>query len=198
MPKPTLIPDEILTAEFEYAANCAFQANEDRSKAASFFLVSVGSLVAAIFGTQAEGIGADVHFLLAGLFLVLTILGGLTVAQLARLRAAWHESALAMNTIKEYYAARFDSIELERALRWTNKSLPPVYKADSISFLMVTEVALLGGLTFGASVFFFLQGIEQPHWQEPVTALAAVLGIGAQFFWYSRLLKRLKKKEKKP
>lgn len=195
MPKPSLTPDDILTAEFEYAANCAFQANEDRSKVASFFLVAVGSLVAAIFGAQIEGISSETYLLFAGLFFVLTLFGGLTIAQLARLRSAWHESARAMNTIKEYYSKHFDSIRLGDAFRWKSESLPPVYKSDSISFLMVTEVALLGGLTFGASIFFALLGISHDRNRELITGVAAFLGTGIQFLWYTLLLRNIQRKK---
>jgi len=43
---------EILAEEFEYIASTAGQANEDRARVASFYLVAVGSLVAALFSTQ--------------------------------------------------------------------------------------------------------------------------------------------------
>ena len=42
----TLSPDEMLIAEYNYIAQTAFQANEDRSRVTSFYFVSVGSLVA--------------------------------------------------------------------------------------------------------------------------------------------------------
>jgi hypothetical protein len=54
-PKPKLNSDEILKAEYTYIANTVFQANEDRSRVASFYFVTVGSLVAAILGTLFSG-----------------------------------------------------------------------------------------------------------------------------------------------
>ena len=50
--KPKLNVDEILKAEYEYIAATVFQANEDRSRVASFYFVSVGSLVAAILSAS--------------------------------------------------------------------------------------------------------------------------------------------------
>ena len=50
--KNELSGDTILEAEFEYIEATATQANEDRSKVASFYFVSVGSLIAAIFSAQ--------------------------------------------------------------------------------------------------------------------------------------------------
>ncbi|MEW6239397.1 MAG: hypothetical protein AB1564_01130, partial [Chloroflexota bacterium] len=160
--KPSLNPDEILKAEFDYIAQSAFQANEDRSKAASFFLISVGSLVAAIFGAQElstlEEVPLTLYRVLAGLFFVLTVLGGLTIFQLARLREAWIEAAFAMNQIKEYYAKR-SSLDLMNAFRWRTETIPRQYKPDSISYYTALEVALLSGLTFGACVYFLQLGI---------------------------------------
>jgi hypothetical protein len=44
--------DELLAAEFNYIAQTAIQANEDRARVSSFYLIAVGSLVAAMFGAQ--------------------------------------------------------------------------------------------------------------------------------------------------
>ena len=52
------------------------------------------------------------------LFAFLTILGYLTVAQLARLRTAWIESVNAMNQIKEYYVNNLEAI-WQPAFLWT-------------------------------------------------------------------------------
>ncbi|MFN8460695.1 MAG: hypothetical protein U0X93_02825 [Anaerolineales bacterium] len=38
--------------EYDYIAQTAAQANEDRARISSFYLIAVGSLIAAIFGTQ--------------------------------------------------------------------------------------------------------------------------------------------------
>ncbi len=43
--------DSILSAEFNYIANSAFQANEDRAKVTTLYLVTVGSF----FGFYAGG-----------------------------------------------------------------------------------------------------------------------------------------------
>ena len=51
---PTMLPvelDELLAAEYDYIAQTANQANEDRARVSSFYLIAVGSLVAALFGT---------------------------------------------------------------------------------------------------------------------------------------------------
>ncbi len=194
-PEHPLFPNEILIAEFEYAANSAFQANEDRSKAASFFLISVGSLVAAIFGAQRADIKPETYFVLAGLFLALTFLGTLTVMQLARLREAWAESARVMNRIKDFYVERFKEIELEKAFHWRAATIPEKYKPRSISYFTVLEVALLSGLTFGASAFFLQAGFAWTRWREVITASVAIAGFVFQLRLYRSLLTNRKFKE---
>jgi hypothetical protein len=44
--------DELLASEYDYIAQTANQANEDRARVSSFYLIAVGSLLAALFGTQ--------------------------------------------------------------------------------------------------------------------------------------------------
>ncbi|MBI5933331.1 MAG: hypothetical protein HY867_06450 [Chloroflexi bacterium] len=193
---PPPLPEEFLAAEFEYIANSAFQANEDRSKAASFFLVAVGSLVAAIFGAQLLT-GTSQQLLiayrsLAGLFFVLTLLGGLTVAQLARLRLAWLEAARAMNQIKDFVAEHHQGLNLEQAFRWNSKTLPKEFKADSISFYSALEVTLLSALTFGAFVYFSMTSVD---WLDGIWLIS--IGAGAVAFiafvlLYKRMLKTRK------
>lgn len=193
--KPSLAPDEILKAEFDYIANSAFQANEDRSKTASFFLISVGSLVAAIFGAQElstlEEVPLTLYRALAGLFFVLTLLGGLTVAQLARLRLAWYDAALAMNQIKKYYSENIKG--LEAAFHWTGDTLPDKFKAASISFYSVLEVALLSGLTFGACIYFLQLGIPYTGCLWAFTSSAGALALVLQLWIYKRLLSKGKR-----
>lgn len=186
--KQKLNNDEMLKAEFDYIANTAFQANEDRSRVTSFYFVSVGSLVAAIFSTQlatAQTKGISLAFFF--LFLVLTIMGGLTIAQLARLRAAWHESVEAMNTIKDFYIKENPGIE--PAFKWRVRSIPLTDKPNSIANLMAIEVAMLSALTAGASVFFLLNAIGITNWIGWLFTMAAFGGgFYAQWAWYKSLL----------
>jgi hypothetical protein len=182
----SLNPDEILIAEFEYIANSAAQANEDRSKAASFFLVAVGSLVAAIFGTQ-QNLLSTVTNVMAGLFFVLTFLGILTVMQLARLRLAWHNAACAMNRIKKYYT---DHVEgLKKAFLWDADSIPPRFKLASVSFYTVLEVSLLGGLTCGAGVFFLQYNNSPDHILGVMPIVIGVLALILQICLYWLIVK---------
>jgi MFS family permease len=186
--EPKLNSDEILKAEYNYIATTVFQANEDRSRVASFYFVSVGSLVAAILSAIFSTSDLkSVSIAFSALFLVLTILGALTLAQLARLRAAWHESVEAMNQIKDFYIE--NNKEIEPAFKWRLKSLPPTDKKFSIANLMAVEVALLGAITSVASVYFLLAAFGNITWWGwallLVTLVVTYVGLWA---WYKHLL----------
>src|SRR5713101_2519844 len=84
---------EILVAEFQYIAQTAFQANEDRARVSQFYFIYFGAFLAALFSSQLADL--DSHQVYIGfvlVFLLITTFGGLTLLQLARLRQAWIES----------------------------------------------------------------------------------------------------------
>lgn len=183
--------DELLAAEFNYIAQTAIQANEDRARVSSFYLIAVGSLVAAMFGTQffePDFFSPTIDLMFSGLFILLTLLGTSTVMQLARLRAAWYESMLAMNQIKEYMMNENKS--LIKAFRWTKSTLPLKHKPNSVSYYQAVEVALISGLTFCAAAFFAQQAfftIGLLHWLI-IFALGGLI-VYLQLNIYRRIIK---------
>lgn len=187
---PLVELDELLAAEYEYIAQTATQANEDRARVSSFYLIAVGSLVAALFGTQlfdADKFTQAVKLMFSGLFILLTLLGTSTIMQLARLRAAWYESMLAMNQIKDF--AMKQNPELKSAFRWKAETLPAKYKTDSVSYYQAFEVALIGGLMFGAAVFFLQEAffaVSVLHWV--IATIFGILAIYFQLIMYKRAL----------
>jgi hypothetical protein len=194
MPKdtaPRVELDELLASEYEYITQTASQANEDRARVASFYLIAVGSLVAALFGTQlfdTEKYTQTVKIMFSGLFVLLTLLGTSTIMQLARLRGAWYEAMLAMNQIKEF--AMKQNPELTDAFRWTKDNLPPKYKRGSVSYFQAVEVSLISGLMFGAAMFFLQQAIfSSPGWLNwSLAGLSCVLTVYIQLIIYRRVL----------
>lgn len=188
---PRVELDELLASEYDYITHTANQANEDRARVSSFYLIAVGSLVAALFGTQlfdAEKYTQPVKIMFCGLFVLLTLMGTSTIMQLARLRGAWYEAMLAMNQIKDF--AMKQSPELTKAFRWTTTTLPPKFKKGSVSYYQAIEVALISGLMFGAATFFLQQAyfsITPLNWI--VSGLAGVLTIFFQLDIYKRALK---------
>jgi hypothetical protein len=193
MPTIESIPlqlDELLAAEFAYIADSANQANEDRARVSSFYLIAVGSLVAALFSTQffdPESVTKAINIMFSGLFILLTLLGASTIMQLARLRAAWYESALAMNQIKEFMVAKNENFAL--AFRWTTETLPPKFKPNSVSYFQAVEVACISGVMFGAALFFLQRAffsISLFNWF--VSILGGLLALFIQLAVYKRLL----------
>ena len=194
MPNKEPLPvefDELLAAEFDYIAQTAAQATEDRARVSSFYLIAVGSLVAALFGTQfldTPSLPIPVNLMFSGLFFLLTLLGTSTIMQLARLRAAWYESMLAMNQLKDYMIN--ENKPLAKAFRWQSNTLPPKYRTSSVSYYQAMEVALISGLMFGATVFFLFHAfftIGLVHWI--VLILMGGLTMYLQLNIYKRILK---------
>ena len=183
--------DELLAAEFDYIAQTAAQATEDRARVSSFYLIAVGSLIAAMFGTQFLGmtsLPAAINLMFSGLFLLLTLLGTSTIMQLARLRAAWYESMLAMNQLKDYMIG--ENKPLAKAFRWQSSTLPPKYRTSSVSYYQAMEVALISGLMLGASMFFLVHAfftVGIAHWIA--FTLAGILTMYFQLSTYRRILK---------
>lgn len=188
---PPIEMDDLLAAEYEYIAQTASQANEDRARVSSFYLIAVGSLLAALFGTQLitpDFFTRTVSLMFSGLFALLTMLGISTIMQLARLRAAWYESMLAMNQMKEFMVSQ--NSEISKAFRWKASTLPDKYKKNSVSYYQAVEVALIGGLMLGAAVFFFQQAFFQIaliHWV--IAILAAAITVLLELQIYKRSLK---------
>ena len=183
--------DELLAAEYDYIAQTASQAHEDRARVSSFYLIAVGSLLAAMFGTQLFDPGfysRAVNLMFSGLFILLTLLATSTILQLARLRAAWYESALAMNQLKDFMVSENKS--LANAFRWKTSTLPSKYKTGSVSYFQAIEVALISGLMFSAAIFFLQQAffsIGLLHWI--MAALIGAATIYIQLLVYKRTLK---------
>lgn len=185
--KPKLNDDEMLQAEFKYINQNAFQANEDRSRFSSYYFVTVGSFVAAVLGSPSVLGQQTVALAFFVLFIVLTVMGTFTLAQLARLRAAWHESVEAMNQIKNFYIKNNPNIK--PAFKWLDKQVPPTDKPYSIANLIAMEVATLSSLTTGTAIYFLLTALGDINiisWLIVFTG--AILGYIAQWAWYKRLL----------
>jgi len=182
---PTILePEEIIAAEYEYIAQTAFQAHEDRARISTFYLVSVGSLLGAIWGTSQNTENITL-WVFAALFLFLSLFGMLTVQQLVRLRLAWFESAIAMNQIKEYLIQ--DNANLGKAFRWTKASLPKRYKPKSISHYLAIQIAMIGGVTFSAAVFYITLAIQTGFKLNLSPYLLITALIGGLLFYFLQM-----------
>jgi len=185
--KPSLSSDEILKAEFAYIADTVFQANEDRSRSTSFYLLTFSSFIAAIVSYQLDaslrGTWVDGGFSL--LFFVLAIMGLLTVRQLALLRTAWYNSVQVLNQIKDYYIE--NNPGLEKAFAWRSVTAKR-FKWNSVGLMLVIQVAILGSVALGTAIFFALRALSGNAWLLPPIASGVVFLLW-QFDHYHNSLK---------
>jgi hypothetical protein len=185
-PKQPAEPDSelarnIIAAEFGYIAQTAFQANEDRARAWQYFFVTFATLIAAVLSTQvAASVRQQLYLTFVVIFGLLSVLGLITILQLARLRQAWLESVRAMNQIKERLIT--DDPALAAYFRWRNDTIPAAFKWRSFGFLQAVSVALLSGLAFGAAVVFgsLAGGLATIPW---LSSLLAALAVSVVILW---------------
>jgi hypothetical protein len=173
-----LNPNEILSVEFEYISQSAFQANEDRAKVSTLYLLTVGSFLAAMMSVRSESLGSQTaSFAFAGLFFILSVYAALSLVQLIRLRQAWHASAVAMDRIKNYYIRHSTSEGLEDAFEWKTTTLPRRFKPWSVSFLMALQIGMLGAAAIGASVIFVVLALTGSFevWMWVIAILVAII-----------------------
>lgn len=187
-----LNPDSILMAEYDYVSRSAFQANEDRAKVTTLYLLTVGSFLAALLSLQVDIVASQaVSVALAALFTVLSGYATLTLLQLVRLRQAWHESILTLVQIKELYISSLADTPLKQAFAWSRETVPAKFKPWSISFLLAVQVTLLGAASLAAAVLFFglaLSG-ELKAWMWIIALLVALIyffDILAVYWWLLR------------
>lgn len=149
-----LDPNDILVAEFNYIAQTAFQSNEDRARVSNYYLVSAATAIAAILSVRLESATRWVYLGFALVFAALSVIGLVTVLQLARLRVAWFSAARAMNRIKSYYQTRLPDAHLEEAFAWVDKELPEPDAPRSVASLLALSVILVDGATAATCVAF--------------------------------------------
>jgi hypothetical protein len=148
-----LDPNEILSREFEYAAQTAFQAQEDRVRVFNYYLAMAGTTIAAaLLPSSANNVHLGVFSLLFG---GLAILGFLSLLKLAKLRLAWVDSVRAMCQIKEYYIQMCDKVQLERAFRWKRETIPPLGKRWTVAFLMALTIGFLSSASTGGAILLW-------------------------------------------
>ena len=143
---------DILGREFEYARITASEAMGDRHTMMNFYLLVAGivtSGVVAVLGQDADAnlpkaTGTALLWLLCGI-------GWLYFLVLIRLRQAWHDSAQAMNQIKDFYfqhAKDFEPEVLRNAFRWKPETLPPPDKPWTVYFYSATLIGLLDSVAY--------------------------------------------------
>jgi hypothetical protein len=178
---PTLAAGDILGMEFEYARQTASEAMAERHTMVNFYLVVTGVVatgVVAVMGQDTclpKPVGAALLWLLVGI-------GWIYFLGIIRLRQAWHDSARAMNQIKEFYiahAAEFSDAELRSAFRWQAHSLPAPDKPWTVYFYSAMLIALLDSAAFvGGGALVDVATVQR----SPVSILGTLGVLGLVFF----------------
>ncbi len=170
---------EILIAEFNYAAQTSFQANEDRVKIFNLLVLNIGSIIIALFFTESAKILTNQ--IIGTTLILLAFIGVLFLMQLGRLRTAWIDSVKSMNKIKDYYIKKFP--EIEEAFLWKSTTVPRILKLTSISFLLSITMIAINLITFWVGIYL-LSGI---FW---VSVLFSIFFLILQIFFLNFIYKR--------
>jgi hypothetical protein len=157
----------ILDMEFEYARVTASESMEQRHTLVNFYLVVAGVLssgVVAVLDVNTrlpESTGTVLLWLLCGI-------GWLYFLSIIRLRQAWHDSAQAMNQIKDFYIEHAQDVApdvLCTAFRWRSKTLPPPGKPWTVFFYSAMLIALLDSVAYTAGgVLLNLEAAQALPW----------------------------------
>lgn len=140
----------ILCKEFDYAQTTASEALEDRHRMIDFYLVFTGIVVTGVLavlnrdGGFPDIVGTVLLWFLCGI-------GWLYFLKLIRLRQAWHDSARAMNRIKDFYvqhAKEFEPDDLKQAFRWQSETLPAPEKPWTLHFFSAMLIGLIDTVAF--------------------------------------------------
>ena len=141
---------DILVMEFEYARFTASEAMQDRHTMVNFYLLAFGVIATGVLAILSRE--ADLPQSIGTLLLwILCAVGWLYFLKIIRLRQAWHESARAMNQIKEFFIQHDENLEpdeLRTAFRWQKHTLPPPDKPWTVFFYSALLIAFLDSMAY--------------------------------------------------
>jgi hypothetical protein len=141
---------DILGWEFDYARFTASEAMHDRHTMVNFYLLAFGVIATGVLAILSRE--ADLPQSVGTLLLwILCAVGWLYFLKIIRLRQAWHESARAMNKIKEFYIQHdehFQPEELRLAFHWQAHTLPSPDKPWTVFFYSAVLIALLDSMAY--------------------------------------------------
>ncbi|MFC1921704.1 hypothetical protein ACFLY4_00305 [Chloroflexota bacterium] len=141
---------DILGWEFEYARFTASEAMRDRHTMVNFYLLAFGVIATGVLAILSRE--ADLPQSIGALLLwILCTVGWLYFLKIIRLRQAWHESAQAMNQIKEFFIQHdkhFEPEEMRSAFHWQAHTLPSPDKPWTVFFYSAVLIALLDSMAY--------------------------------------------------
>ena len=171
-----LEPSDILGWEFEYARVTASEAMEHRLTMVNFYLLVAGVVVSGVVAVVGQNTGLPKIAGTALLWLMCGI-GWLYYLGIIRLRQAWHDSAKAMNQIKEFYIRHTTDVDpdaLRSAFRWQEHTLPPPDKSWNVFFYSAALISFLDSLAYVAGGVLL-------GWDIAPSSLVPALGVMTLF-----------------
>lgn len=174
---------EFLIAEYNYLSQNAFAANEDRIKVFNYYLAAVGTLIAS--GIVFDLNSARELAILGYVFIVLGILGIISIFTLLRLRSAWTESVMAMNQIKQYVIQNSKSKNLASAFRWGTHTIPDKRKLWSVAYLNLVTVALVSSISFSIGLTLLINSTDHKVSMFVSIAIAMIAFVLENVLWWS-------------
>lgn len=156
----TLRVENLLLEEFKYASETAAQAIQDRERVFTLYFTLFAAVVSAVGATLqfSANIGNYAPLLVLALLSTAGVLALAFFVKLIRLRKAFRDSLLSMNTIKEFYIAEFqgEMPQIEGAFLWRLNTIPKGERLGSVTFAESHLLALMSSACIGAVVFFAL------------------------------------------
>ncbi len=169
--------EDILGQEFEYARITASEANAERHTMVNYYLLITGVAASGVIGlldNKSFPTAAG-----TALLWLLCAVGWLYFLGIVRLRQAWHDSARAMNQVKQFYFEHLQKPRgdvLRSAFRWQPETLPPQDKPWTVYFYAAMVVALISSAAFVAGgILIDLQSASEAPW--PVVGTLVLLGL---------------------
>ena len=176
-----LDPSNILDWEFEYARTTASEAMEQRHTMVNFYLLVAGVAASGVIAVLGEGSGLPKSVGTLLLWMLCGI-GWLYFLSIIRLRQAWHESARAMNQIKEFYFQHTQTLSrdvLRSAFRWQAHTLPAPGKPWTVFFYSAMLIAFLDSAAYVAGALLLDRG---PAGSAPGPVPVPLVLFGLGFF----------------
>ena len=148
----TLRLESMMLEEFNYASATAYQALEDRGRMFGIYL-GIASVLAGGLGALYE-LGrrdANSEVLAAALMVLAGVIGLIFFFKIVRIRQAFDDSLLTMNTIKDRYITMFRPTvpDIESIFRWRTATMPSGRRFGSLTFLVCLGVTFIDSIALG-------------------------------------------------
>lgn len=139
----------LLLKEFDYIRDTAAQAMNDRHTMVNYFIIITGVFLSAIasrFFSAADIFGDTkyISIMIAGA-IIINFVGWIYFMHIIRLRQAWHDSAAAMNQIKEFFIVngRIPDELARSALLWDMKTIPAPGKKGNVFYYSAVLISFI-------------------------------------------------------